>query len=770
MKNNHVHHSCLDHDNDGSPEHVPAKRWKLVYWLVGIGSLIWLVLRSGTRPRRLAYPCQRAAATVSLGFLGYLAALLSSATLLRRLKAAFSPGKLMLFVVGLLLTVALQSSVTDPAAPILAASPDLPGWTSPTAISNVFAITDVPVPQYTLNGGTIPGGASADEALHDDGVDALVSLMETNGDYFYKTGAHPNGLFGSNDVVVIKINNQWGGRNGTNTDVVKGVIYRLVKHPGGFTGAVIIAENAQGAKANWYNESSNNSQFQDQSYQEVAQAFASQGYRVCVSDWNSFYSTFVGDYDAGNTSNGYVLDAADNKLSYPKFQVNCNGMNLQISMRKGLWNGSTFDNTRLKMINLPVLKRHGGAKATIAVKNYLGFISTAGARWADVPEIHCWLLGASAGNTCSQTSTNYGLIARQVARIRRANLDIVDAIWVNPCDNASWHGAARRQDVLLASRDPFAVDYYASDYVLGPLIQQYGSACGATDYVQSKASTHGGWFRNIQMRNVARLRAEGVTNTINMSDSMTPEQERAQFNAYVVGANEPVLPTLTLQVPNGGEIWKVGKQEDIRWSSTGAVGDVRLEYSTDGFAHTHTIITSTANDGVYKWTIPNDLSNNVRVRVVSASDATVNDTSDAPFTITARTFEDSFKRVSQVNLEGGEAITYTIVLYEGTSATFALTDTVPSPCTYVLGSASVRPSWKAPVQDSGGTRVRWSDVVTSTVPVTITFQVQVPVTTTTWAIINWAMVSRNSATPVTLSALSILNGFQTYLPIVLRSY
>ena len=41
--------------------------------LIGIVSLIWLVLRSGFKPSRLAYPCQRAAMTGFLSTLAYWA-------------------------------------------------------------------------------------------------------------------------------------------------------------------------------------------------------------------------------------------------------------------------------------------------------------------------------------------------------------------------------------------------------------------------------------------------------------------------------------------------------------------------------------------------------------------------------------------------------------------------------------------------------------------------------------------------------------------------
>lgn len=772
--NKHAHHQHHPpYSPPSSAEHPSLKRCKLSYWLLGVGSLMWLLLRSGTNPRRMTYPCQRIAAANSAGFLAYLAALLGSATLLRRLKASFSPARLLLLAVGLLLTASLQGSVATQPTPLLADSPDLPAWTSPSAISDVFVISDVPAPPYSLDGGVVPGVVPADEALHDDGVDALVNLMEAHQDFFYKTDAHPGGLFGSDDVIVIKINNQWNWRYGTNTDVVKGVIYRLVQHPDGFDGAVIIAENTQAYNDNWYDQGSrNNSQFENQSYLDVALAFARQGYHVCIADWTRLRTSLVNDYDLGDNADGYVLEDADDtpeeqgrkRLSYPKFQTDCNGRHLSISMKQGLWDGS-FDNTRLKMINLPVLKRHLTAWATIAVKNYLGFVTLYDdiGRWSGVSEMHCWLLGPNDNtHACPPYSAAYGLVARQMARVRRADLNIVDAIWVNPESNLS--GSSVRLDVLLASRDPFAIDYYASDYILGPLIQQ---VYPDIHYEWAMASSRDGWFRNIQMRNVARLRTEGITDTINMDDGMTVAEELAQFNVYVAGAGDPLTPSLTLLTPNGSEAWEVGSQQQIQWSSTRLAGDVRLEYSDDGFASANVITSSTPNDGAYTWTVPNALSDSVLLRVSSGLTAAISDTSDAPFTIAGpHALEDSFKRVNHVNPQGGGTVTYTIALYEEISATLTFSDTIPALLTYVPGSASIKPGSKGPLSITTG--IYWSGPVTGTQPVTITFQAQAPVTSTTWAVVNRAWVSRNGAAPIERTATFFLNGFQTYLPWVAK--
>ena len=54
------HHSSVHHES--STERHQRKWWTLSFWVMGIGSLLWLLLRSGTKPKRLAYPCQRVAA------------------------------------------------------------------------------------------------------------------------------------------------------------------------------------------------------------------------------------------------------------------------------------------------------------------------------------------------------------------------------------------------------------------------------------------------------------------------------------------------------------------------------------------------------------------------------------------------------------------------------------------------------------------------------------------------------------------------------------
>ena len=94
-------------------------------------------------------------------------------------------------------------------------------------------------------------------------------------------------------------------------------------------------------------------------------------------------------------------------------------------------------------------------------------------------------------------------------------------------------------------------------------------------------------------------------------------------------------PALTVTSPNGGEAWTIGTLQTITWSSVNVGGSVMLEYSTTGGAPWTTIAASTANDGTESWTVPNAVSTQVRVRVSSVNEPTVNDASNANFTIAA---------------------------------------------------------------------------------------------------------------------------------------
>ncbi|MFH1062870.1 MAG: hypothetical protein V1747_08340, partial [Candidatus Omnitrophota bacterium] len=99
--------------------------------------------------------------------------------------------------------------------------------------------------------------------------------------------------------------------------------------------------------------------------------------------------------------------------------------------------------------------------------------------------------------------------------------------------------------------------------------------------------------------------------------------------------NFTIKGILTLTVPNGAEEWIVGSSHNITWNRTGTIANVKLEYSTDGgTSYSNEIIASTsAAAGTYSWTIPDAIDSDIRVRVSDVTDASVNDVSNADFTI-----------------------------------------------------------------------------------------------------------------------------------------
>ena len=105
--------------------------------------------------------------------------------------------------------------------------------------------------------------------------------------------------------------------------------------------------------------------------------------------------------------------------------------------------------------------------------------------------------------------------------------------------------------------------------------------------------------------------------------------------AFIKGClgKETVIPTIKVNIPNGGENWRVGSVHDITWSSQNFTGNVKIEYSTNAGSTWTTIISSTVDDGVHPWAIPNTPTTQGRVKVSGAATGTPSDISDANFTI-----------------------------------------------------------------------------------------------------------------------------------------
>jgi uncharacterized protein (DUF362 family) len=314
---------------------------------------------------------------------------------------------------------------------------------------------------------------SAWEKPYHAGVDALLTLMGEKGLKLLRSSSEttmsgPEGIVASNDVVLLKINSQWKQRGMTNTDVIRGLIQRIVDHPDEFTGEVVIVENGQEQDyLDSANENNDDAPDHSQSVEKVVAGFPdNQGYRVSIYNWRLIGRTAVQEWEVGDGRDGYVL-AGEYPLNYPKFTTT---RGTRISLHRGIWTGNGYDSSRLKFLNVPVLKAHTIMGMTGAVKHFAGVMSRFAGEYesGDDWDYHDNFYQEWKGRPA-------GLLGRLMA-LRFPDLNILDAIYVNPHSNwAAWYDETPHFGTLLASTDPIALDYYAGREILLPLRKAYGS-------------------------------------------------------------------------------------------------------------------------------------------------------------------------------------------------------------------------------------------------------------------------------------------------------
>jgi Ser-Thr-rich glycosyl-phosphatidyl-inositol-anchored membrane family len=96
-----------------------------------------------------------------------------------------------------------------------------------------------------------------------------------------------------------------------------------------------------------------------------------------------------------------------------------------------------------------------------------------------------------------------------------------------------------------------------------------------------------------------------------------------------------VVAPVTVLTPNGGELWVKGSTQTITWHAASFVGDVKLALLKGG-AGFQAIATVPGASGSFSWTVPTTLpiGSDYTIRVMTATDTTVVDVSDAVFSVT----------------------------------------------------------------------------------------------------------------------------------------
>jgi hypothetical protein len=445
------HHKSKLH---GSKKHISNNKRLILF---GVASLVWFIFRTGTKPSRVIYPCQKAALANSSILLG-LSIPLWLASSLTKTKKFISKNAVALLILILIVNIVLSSG--DFLGSMQLAGAADPNQELSLSLESMQATSFPASNLYVVN-----GRANAH-------VNELIDSMGSNGLLFYKsdtTGENqgPDGLFANNDVILIKINEEWPYRGGTNTDILKELIQALVDHPDGFIGEIVVADNGQWQGSMDWSES--NAENHGQSTQDVANMF-SQDFDVSTYTWIPIRGTRVDEYSEGDLTDGYILyDDPDPEtgiyVSYPKFRTQ---FGTYISFKNGVWNGTGYEK-RLKVINMPVLKSHSNYGVTASLKHYMG-VQSQGEGQAGLANGHSTIATGGMGTLMVETGLPM--------------LNIIDAVWVNAnpppfsgMGPSTPYNQATRVNVLMASTDPVALDYWASKHVL----MQTAKAIGYTD-------------------------------------------------------------------------------------------------------------------------------------------------------------------------------------------------------------------------------------------------------------------------------------------------
>jgi hypothetical protein len=102
-------------------------------------------------------------------------------------------------------------------------------------------------------------------------------------------------------------------------------------------------------------------------------------------------------------------------------------------------------------------------------------------------------------------------------------------------------------------------------------------------------------------------------------------------SATVQEAGDTTPPVVTVNAPNGGEVWYMGTTQNINWTATDNVGvtSITIVLSRDGgTTFPDTLAKGEANDSVYPWLLPSPPTTTARIKVI-AYDAAGNSGQDA---------------------------------------------------------------------------------------------------------------------------------------------
>jgi len=117
-------------------------------------------------------------------------------------------------------------------------------------------------------------------------------------------------------------------------------------------------------------------------------------------------------------------------------------------------------------------------------------------------------------------------------------------------------------------------------------------------------------------------------------------EDSTQYQIKISNASDPSIfddsdyfeiytPFLIVTSPESLSEWEIGASYYIYWTSRGSIDTVKIELFKSGSLE-RIIVSSTANDGSYEWTVPNNLADSTQyqIRIIDVSEPSIFNESD----------------------------------------------------------------------------------------------------------------------------------------------